>query len=194
MNDDQPLNFNQRWNSYLALAMAGAMLFLGLTLRNASFNAVTTFEDLEAGVRAQVPAGWLLDNENSDYVFRAVDPDALPFKTTLQVAVLTVGADATPNIVLDILFLQRSTRLANYVEISRSDQTLRGDPAKRMTYAYTEFERNPFLQSLPIAVKGVDVVVLRRGQAVIVSYREESSTFDENLYRFENLLQTVEIF
>ena len=43
-------------------------------------------------------------------------------------------------------------------------------------------------------VEGVDVVVLRRGQAVIITYREESSAFEQNLYRFENLLQTVEIF
>jgi hypothetical protein len=192
--DDTPLTFTQRWNSYLAIALAGAFLFLGITLRNDALNATQPFENLEAGVRAQLPGGWLVDTGSSDYVFRAQDPDALPFKTTLQVSVLTVGPDATPNLVLDLLNLDRAPRFSTYREISRSDETLRGDPAKRMIYAYTQDERNPFQATVPIVVEGADVVVLRRGQAVIITYREERSAFEANLYRFENLLQTVEIF
>jgi hypothetical protein len=192
--DDTPLTFTQRWNSYLAIALAGAFFFVGVTMRNSALNATQTFENLEAGVRAQLPGGWLVDTGSSEYVFRAQDPDALPFKTTLQVSVLTVGPDATPNLVLDLLNLDRAPRFSTYREISRTDETLRGDPAKRMIYAYTQDERNPFQATVPIVVEGADVVVLRRGQAVIITYREERSSFDANLYRFENLLQTVEIF
>jgi hypothetical protein len=194
MNEVSALSFTQRWNSYLAIVLALMMLFLGLALRNSALSATQTFEDLEAGVRAQVPDGWLLDAESDEYVFRVQDPDALPFKTTLQVSVLTVGPDATPNLVLDMLFLERAPRFSNYGEISRSDETLRGDPAKRMVYAFVQYERNPFQATVPIVVQGVDVVVLRRGQAVIITYREESASFEKNVYRFENLLQTVEIF
>lgn len=193
-NEPGSLNFNQRWNTYLAILMVFVVIFLGLTMRASSLNATEQFEDLEAGVRAQIPSGWLLDNNSSAYVFRVQDPDALPFKTTLQVSVMTVGPDATPNTILDILYLQRAPRLANYQELTRSDVTLRDDEAKRMTYAYTEFERDPFKASTPLVVQGVDVVVLRRGEAVIITYREESTAFADNLYRFENLLATVEIF
>ena len=192
--DDVPLNFNQRWNTYLAYLMAVIMFILGLTLRNNALNATQTFEDLEAGVRAQLPLGWLLDAESDEYVVRAQNPDALPFKTTLQVSVLPIGPDATPNTVLDLLNMQRAPRFSTYRELSRSDVTLRGDPAKRMEYAYTQDERDPFLATVPLVVQGVDVVVLRRGQAVIITYREERNAFGDNLYRFENLLQTVEIF
>jgi len=188
------LSFTQRWTSYLALAMAAAVLFVGITLRDASLNATQTLENLEAGVRAQVPRGWLLDTQSSEYVFRAEDPDALPFKTVLQVSVLPVGPDATPNLVLDLLNMQRAPRFSTYREIARTDETLRGEPAKRMIYAYTQDERNPFQATVPLVVQGVDVVVLRRSQAVIITYREERSAFDEHLYRFENLLRTVEIF
>jgi hypothetical protein len=191
---ETPLTFTQRWNSYLVLALAALVLFIGITMRTSALNATQTFQNLEAGVRAQVPAGWLLDTASSEYVFRAQDPDALPFKTTLQVSVLTVGPDATPNLVLDLLNLDRAPRFSTYREISRTDETLRGDPAKRMIYAYTQDERNPFQATVPIVVQGADVVVLRRGQAVIITYREERASFDKNLYRFENLLQTVEIF
>jgi len=192
---DQPaLSRSQRWNSYLALALAALALGVGLALRRAALDATQTFENLEAGVRAQVPRGWLLDSGSADYVFRAEDPAALPFKTLLQVAVLPIGRDATPNTVLDLLNMERSPRLSNYREIARTAATLRDDPALRMVYAYTEYEPDPFQASLPLVVQGVDLVVLRRGQAVIVTYREERSRFDAHLNRFDNLLQTVEIF
>lgn len=189
-----PFNRVQRWNMYLAVITVAGALFLGLTLRNTALRATRTFEDLEAGVRAQVPAGWLVDRAASEYVFRAQDPNAVPFKTLLQVSVITVGEDATPNLVLDLLNLDRAPRFSTYREITRADESLRGIPAKRMVYAYTQDERNPFLASVPIVVQGVDVVVLRRGQAVVITYREERSAFDRNRYRFENLLNTVEIF
>ncbi|MBN1202375.1 MAG: hypothetical protein JXJ20_11010 [Anaerolineae bacterium] len=189
------LTFTQRWNSYLAVATVLLMLAFGLTLRNNALNATQTFEDLEAGVRAQLPRGWLLDAESADYVFRAENPDALPFKTLLQVSVLPIGSDATPRNVLDILDIQRATRFSAYRVISRTEETLRdGSDAIRMTYAYTQEERNPFLESVPVVVQGVDVVVLRRSQAVVITYREERSAFENNLYYFENLLQSVEIF
>ncbi|GAB4410864.1 MAG: hypothetical protein Kow00106_04880 [Anaerolineae bacterium] len=193
---DQPpaLNFVQRWNTYLALVTAAIVLALGLTMRNTALTATQPFENLEAGVRAQVPRGWLIDTSGPDFVIRAQDPDALPFKTLLQISVLPIGPDATPNKVLDLLTMQRAARLPAYRELLRADQTLRGEPAKRMEYVYTQDERNPFQATVSLVVQGVDVVVLRRGQAVIITYREERSAFDDNLYRFENLLQTVEIF
>jgi hypothetical protein len=189
------LSFTQRWNSYLALVVAVAALVGGLTLRNNTLSRTQTFEDLEAGVRAQIPAGWLVDAASDEYVFRAQDPAALPFKTLLQVSVIPVGPDAVPDNILDTLNITRPLRLSAYKIINRTDITLRdGSPAKRMTYAYTQDERNPFLETLPTVVEGVDVVVLRGSQAIVITYREESAQFDDNLYRFEDLLRTLEIF
>jgi hypothetical protein len=193
--ESAPLTFNQRWNTYLALAVAAAALVLGISLRNGTLNASQTFENLEAGIRAEVPNGWLLSANGSDYVFRAEDPGALPFKTLLQVSVIAIGPDATPDNVLVQLNISRPQNLSAYKPIAITDITLRdGSPAKRMTYAYTQDERNPFLESLPVVVEGVDVVVLRRSQAVIITYREERSVFGDHLYRFDNLLQSLEIF
>lgn len=189
------LNFAQRWNTYLSLALAAVVLFLGLAMRDSALNATVTLEDLEAGVRAQVPSGWLIDRRGGDYVFRAIDPDALPFKTLLQVSILPVGPDATPANVLHQIEIDRPLTLPGYQVIARQNVTLRdGSDAIRLTYAYFESERNPALELLPLVVEGVDLVVLRGAQAVIVSYREERSRFDENLYRFENMLNTLEIF
>lgn len=196
ITEERPgLTFTQRWNTYLSLALAVVVLALGLAMRDSALNATVTLEDLEAGVRAQVPQGWLIDRRTGDYVFRAVDPNALPFKTLLQVSILPVGPDATPANVLHQIEIDRPLRLPGYQVIARQNVTLRdGSPAIRLTYAYFESERNPALETLPIVVEGVDLVVLRGAQAVIVSYREERTRFEDNLYRFENMLNTLEIF
>lgn len=195
-NEERPgLTFAQRWNTYLSLALAGVVLFLGLAMRDSALNATVTLEDLEAGVRAQVPSGWLIDRSTGDYVFRAIDPNALPFKTLLQVSILPVGPDATPANVLHQIEINRPLTLPGYQVIARQNVTLRdGSDAIRLTYAYFESEQNPALETLPVVVEGVDIVVLRGAQAVIVSYREERSRFEENLYRFESMLNTLEIF
>jgi len=192
---NQPLSFGQRWNSYLSLAVVALALIFGLTMRSNTLNAAQTFEDLEAGIRANIPNGWLLDARSTDYVLRAEDPNALPFKTMLQVSVIPVGPDATPTNVLMMLNAERPSQFPGYKSISIKEETWRdGSPAIRLTYAYTQDERNPFLESMPLVIEGVDVIVLRRSQAVIITYREERSAFEENLYRFDNLLRTVEIF
>ena len=189
------LTFKQRWNDYLAIAVAILALVIGITQRDSALSATQTYENLEAGVRARVPFGWLLETNGTDYIFRATDPNALPFKTLLQASTLTVGPDASPANVLYLLEIERPNQFANYRVISRENVTLRdGSDAIRLTYAYVQDERNPFLESLPIVVEGVDVVVLRQSQAVIVTYREEQSSFNQNLYRFDDLLQSLEVF
>jgi len=196
IRDEPPaLTFRQRWNTYLALLSLVGALFVGLTMRNNALNATVTFEDLESGIRAQVPQGWLLDSNSPEYVFRAEDPNAMPFKTLLQVSVLPVGPDATARNVVDQLNMERPQRFASYKRVAQGEQRLRdGTTAIRMTYSYAQSEQNPFLESPPIAVEGVDVVILRGAQAVIVTYREERSAFEDNLYRFEALLRSLEIF
>ncbi|WP_119072235.1 hypothetical protein [Aggregatilinea lenta] len=189
------LNFRQRWNTYLALFSAVVALFVGVTLRNNALNATVTFEDLESGIRAQIPNRWLVDSRDADVVFRAEDAAATPFKTLLQVSIIPVGPDATPRNVVDQINIQRAQQFSAYRRMTQTEQTLRdGTTAIRMTYTYAQSESNPFLESPTIAVEGVDVVILRGVQAVIVTYREERGAFDDNLYRFENLLQTLEIF
>ena len=136
-----------------------------------------------------------MDSRRADVVFRAEDAAAVPFKTLLQVSIIPVGPDATPRNVLDQINIQRAQQFSSYRRMTQTEQILRdGTPAIRMNYTYAQSEPNPFLESPTIAVEGVDVVILRGVQAVIVTYREERGAFDDNLYRFENLLQTLEIF
>ncbi len=191
--EERPLTRTQRWANMLAILTALAALAFGFLLRDQIVSSTETFRDLAAGILAQYPSGWLLDTEG-DYVFRARDPRSPSFRTTLQVAVEAIGADAAARNVLDNLTMERALTLAAYRTLTTiPDYPLPdGEQATRLDYVYVATEADPFLQSLPVVVYGVDIVSIKRGQAIIITFRVEADRFDEEFWRLERFLATLE--
>lgn len=180
-------------NSIFAIVVAVGMLGLGLVMRNNSLGASILFRDQINGIRAQIPAQWLLDTSGgTNYVFRAEDPNGKPFKTLIQVSIRTVGPDASPQNVVDSLNVIGPSRLSNYGVLSTEPSRLGEDEAIEITYYYVQTEPNPFVQAVPIVVQGVDLVVTRGNQAIIFTYRDASEVFEKHRFYFENFLATVE--
>jgi hypothetical protein len=193
-SDQSALNFRQRWASYLTILVAIGALTFAYSLRSRALNATTGFENKQAGVAARYPSNWLLDQQGvSDIIFRVQDPAALPFKTTLQVSLLTVGPDATSADIPDLLNMTRASTLSTYRPLNIAPITLpNGTHGLRMAYAYVASEENPFLQSVPIVVRAVDVIVLRSNQALVITYRADTQSYDENLHFFDSFLRSLE--
>lgn len=190
---EEPLSRVQRWAHAIAVLTALLGFALGFLLKAQIVGATTPFRDLAAGVLAQYPAGWLLDTQG-DYVFRARDPGAPGYRTTLQVALVPIGPDATSRSIVDGLTLERAQTLAGYQVNGTEPFTLPdGDEATRLEYAYAETESNPFLQSLPVVVRGVDIVTIKRGQAIIITFRVEQDRFEDEFWRLEQFLATLEL-
>ncbi|NDJ84594.1 MAG: hypothetical protein GYB66_01800 [Chloroflexi bacterium] len=192
--DQQSLPQGTQVNSLLAIATVLAMLGLGVVIRNNTLAATTVYEDRINGVTAQLPANWLIDAEPEDqtYIFRATDTGGIPFKTYIQVSIVTVGADANPRNVIDALNVLGPARLSIYHVVSIEETRLGDDVATRITYFYVDTEENPFLETEPTVVEGVDLVVIRRNQALIFTFRDAAATFEENEFYFRNFLETVE--
>ena len=191
------LNIQQRWASYLTILVAIGGLLGAVVLRSRIEGATSLYEDKKVGIAAQYPENWLLEQNQANFIFRVQDPAAIPFKTTLQIQILTVGPDASASEVLNLLNLDRAGQLAAYRQLTtvpitapniQSDQ-----PPVQMTYAFVENEPNPFLESVPIVVEGIDVVVLRNAQAIIVTYRADSGSFDRYRPYFDNFFRSLRI-
>lgn len=182
----------QFWSGMLALAVTLLALLGGLALRARVRADLVRYEDPVAGIAAMRPTTWLVDSQG-DYVFRVQDPAARSFKTTLQVAVMTIGPDATGRNVLDILTMNRSSMLSGYSVLAVNDPvaTPHG-PAAEMRYAYVELDPNPFLTTLPTVVMGVDVVYRKGDQAIIATYLASTDSFDGQYFRFEQFLRSLE--
>ena len=188
---DEGFSRQQRWSHALTL-LVGVLVFLyGLNMRDAALNATEIYTNVQAGIRVDFPKTWLLD-EGGDYVFRVRDMSRIGFKTTISITVRPVGAGMTGSNVLDGLNITRPQTLATYGILSTEDYTLPDDsPATAMNYTYVEVENNPFLDSVPVVVLGQDILTIKGGQAIIITFRADSQTFDQDIAIFNRFLESL---
>ena len=116
------------------------------------------------------------------------------FKTTIQVAIQPINPDVTDERnVLDALILSRSQILPSFDVQSQEPYTLPDETqAVRMDYTFVSVGDNPFLESVPVVVQGVDILVNRRGQALVITFQCDASQYDEKFGIFERFLRTLE--
>jgi hypothetical protein len=183
----------QRYSHYFAIAFGLIGLFIGINLRDSILSATTLYADPRAGLRAFYPQNWLLDTSGDTYIFRVQDMSERGFKTAIQVAMRPVGAQTVPRNIVEALTLSRSQTLAQYTVFSTTPYTLEDQPeAFALSYAFATGEHDPFLESLPTVVRGLDILTIKRGQAIIISFQSDANTYDQNLPVFQQFLGDLE--
>lgn len=186
------LTQRQRWSHYFVLIYAAVMFIIALNVRDSILTATVPYSDVQAGIRALYPQNWLLDTEGA-YVFRLRDMSRTGFKTTIEVDVLPVTINTSARNLLDSLILTRSQTASGFTVLSREQRELRGEiPATAMTYTFVQSEVDPFLESLPVVVEGIDVLTIQRGQAIVITFLSDARTFDQDLAIFERFLNDLE--
>lgn len=192
--NERPLELTQRqrWSHYFVFIYALVAVFIGFQIRSATIDATVSYINSQVGIRAFYPQRWLIDT-SGDYVFRVRDLSQLGFKTTLQVDVKPVTLNTSARNLLDSLTLNRANTLSGYKVQSRTPYTLpNGQEATSMLYVYTASGDNPFLATVPTVVEGMDILTIRRGQAIIITFLCDAQTFDDNLPIFTRFLDDLE--
>jgi hypothetical protein len=186
------LTFRQRWSHYFALIFGAVGLFVGLNLRDSVLSATTLYTNPQAGITAEYPRNWLLEEGGSAYVFRVRDISHRGYKTTLQVTTRPVSAQTTARNIFDTLTLSRAQVLAAYNVISEEPITLPDETeTTAMRYTFVATEVDPFLQTVPIVVEGIDILVVARGQAIVISFLSSADQFEENSAILEQFLRSL---
>ncbi|MEO1290064.1 MAG: hypothetical protein AAFV93_20105 [Chloroflexota bacterium] len=192
ISESEGLTLRQRWATVFVILMSVLFMLLGLNLRNQVLNATTLYESPQAGVTALYPQNWLLDTTGS-YVFRVRDMSRSGFKTTFQVSVQAIGADAQERNLADRLSLDRIVTFTDYrVEPLEPYIFADGREAQALNYIYVATDASPFLQPIPTVVRGLDILTISGGQAVVITYRADANNFDEELPRFEQFLRQLQ--
>ncbi len=189
------VNERQRTATWLAILATLTALMAGTILRSNIEGASVGFIDSKAGITLRYPVNWLLSRGdlNSDYVMRVEDPASLPFKTTLQISLLPTGPDANINDVTELLNIRRAAQLSSYKSLEITPTTFLGRAATRMTYAYASIDANPSLKSLPVIVRGADIITISRGQAYVITFLSDATTYDENVRYLELFTRRLEL-
>lgn len=181
----------QRWSHLLAISFCFFGILIGINIRNSNLNATTTYINNEAGIRANYPAEWLLDVDGS-YVFRVQDISRPGFKTSIQIEIFPFTEEMSPANVIEDLSLSRARVLSTYDILGVRDYLLDDVPATLSEYTYVFTQANPFTQSVPIVVIGQDILVQRRGQAILISFLTDADSYGEDIAIFEAFLESLE--
>jgi hypothetical protein len=167
--------------------------FIAANLRDSILYAVTPYINTTAGISALYPRNWLIDT-SGDYIFRVQNASRVGFKTTIQVGVQAVSNNTTTRNLVDALTLNRSQLLAAYRPLPANNNfTLPdGTLATSVNYIYAAITADPFLDTTPIVVRGIDILSIKRGQAVIITFLADSNTYEDDYKIFERFLNTIE--
>lgn len=172
--------------------LVGVIVFAyGLTVRNSALTATTLYENLQAGIVAAYPRGWLLDTRG-DYIFRVRDMTQPSFKTTIQISVQPVNNETTPRSIADRLAFIRARTFTDYNVLDTETFPLGEDSdAQAVSYTYVVRETSAFLQGIPEVVIGQDILTIARGQALIITFRAEASLYEREYDRFRQFLRQL---
>ncbi|MCC6613494.1 MAG: hypothetical protein IT320_08450 [Anaerolineae bacterium] len=183
----------QRWSHYFVLLYGLLCVVIALNLRDSVLNATTNYNDVTSGIRAAYPQNWIIDNDGP-YVFRVRDLAQVGFKTSIVVDTQPVSLSTTTRNLVDALSLDRGNTLTGYriLEIDDSYALPDDTPATAVTYTYVNVGVSPVLQTLPSIVEGFDVIAIRQGQAVILSFLADANVFEDQLPIMDRFLESLE--
>lgn len=181
---------NDRFSSLLVIIVTLILLGLGLVNSQRITNNLWAYNSRVAGIEATYPAGWLID-ESGEYVVRMRNPRARPFKTQYQIRIVPAGGQTSIRNVLDGLTLQRSSDLAAFRVLSVEDVSVGATTLTRLTFAFVDADPNPFIQRLPVVVKGMDILIRDGERVIVVTFMAEEDTFDQDQPDFDRFLQSL---
>lgn len=190
----QGITFRQRWNHYLTLICALITTVIAVNFRDNALFAVVPYRNSIVGIQAFYPKNWLIDT-SGEYVFRVQDVAKIGFKTTIQVTVQSVSQNTAIRNIVDALTLDRAQTLSAYRLLATNNFFVLpdGNSATEVKYTYTAISSDPFLDTTPTVVQGIDIISIRRGQAVIVTFLSDAYSFSQEYQTFDRFLKTLGI-
>jgi hypothetical protein len=171
---------------WIVCALTVLALLLGTDLQNMVENQTHLLD--HAGVTAQLPAGWLVQEglASEQTVFTARDPFTTNLSYTASLVPTTEGIKPS-----DLAFtfnLQHGQDLSLFRTIDQSQEKVNGKDTLRVHYAYVDPKSQT---TLPVVVEGVEYIFLSQPKALIVAVEANSSQFSSALPAFMRFLGTV---
>lgn len=167
-----------RWADWLVIGIVVVALLLGWAVKAWAESDTESFNDPETGLTLHYPAGWLAGSAE-DYMFKARDPQSGPFKITYQVTSDKLDP-ARPISLVDAVnatVVNRARKLTAFRLLDVEPVDEEGQPLpdnidaaseKREApgaiwarYVYIEEKPDPFKESLPAVVLGLDYTTVK---------------------------------
>jgi len=191
VSEERP-SARQRWSHLFVLIYALVTVFIILNLRDATLLATRRYVNVEAGISGSYPERWVIDTEGP-YIFRVQDYAQQNYRTSIEVSTLPVNPETTTRNLVDNLIFNRSQTLSTFTVLSQEPITLEnGVAATQLLYSFVASEQDPFLESFPTVVEGIDVLAIEGGQAITITFLSDRAVFDATYPIFEQFLNDLD--
>ena len=192
MSATRAIRRRDRWADWLVLVLVAVALLLGLALREATLSRTVPFTFADAGISGRCPAHWVRQT-GEDPLLRARDPLGGGCGSVLELRSRPLMADAQPAIVLDALALERAGREAAYRTLGTDQVLISGRSATRRGFTYVHVDCNPYVDRLPVVVRGIDLALRDGDRIVVVTLLADAERFDADFRYLRDLIESLEL-
>lgn len=152
-----------RWADWLVVGVVIVALLLGWVTKSWAEGSTEQFTDSETGLTLNYPASWLTGSK--DCLFQARDPQSGPFKITYRVTVDKLDPARPVSLVdaVNLTSVSRARKLTAFrlLDIETVGEEGQSPSAIWSRYVYVEEKPDPFRESLPAVVLGLDYTAVK---------------------------------
>ena len=184
-----------RWADLAVIAVVVIALLLGVWVRSATLYRTESFAFDNLGVSGLAPAGWARQF-GDDPLVRLRDLRSGTFATTLELRRRALAAEADVSLVLDALVLERAADVtANamaYTSLSTEQVVVHNTTATQRGFTYVAVNQNPYVDQLPVVVRGLDVALRVADHVYVITYMANVDEFDASYPYFRAFIEDLE--
>ena len=181
-----------RWADWFVIGVVVLAFLLGWAVKAWAEGGTKSFTDPETGLTLDYPAGWLMGSDE-DHVFKARDPHSGPFKITYQVTADKLNPAHPMSLVdaVNMTSVSRARKLTAFrlLDIETVGEEGQSPSAIWSSYVYVEEKPDPFRESLPAVVLGLDYTAVKGGYLYTFTLLASEADFDEAEKDFKAFLQ-----
>src|SRR5512143_836341 len=171
-------------------------LLLGWLLREATLNRTTVYQDSETGFSLKFPAAWGVADSLQDVMLKVENPTTdSAYKTNLVVEARELDPQNPPT--LQELVARRVTQKGNltgYHFIGEQDDTVAGQKARQIVYAYVvQPIDQPRRASLPVVVQAREYIVIGKDHVYYITVAAPEHEFSTASARLDEIIRTVHL-
>ena len=180
-----------RWADWAVIALVVVALVLGWVLREATLFRTMPFRLDEAAISGRCPANWVRET-GDDPLLQARDPLGGEFDPVLALRSRPLAAEVEAVMALDALALERAQRTAAYQSLDTVQVLVDGKVATKRTFAYVHTDTNPYVDRLPVVVRGSDLALRDGGRVIIVTLLSGADDFEAYQRYFQTFARSLE--
>jgi hypothetical protein len=180
-----------RWADWAVITVVAVALLLGVWVRSATIHRTEGFAFDNLGVSGRAPAGWARQF-GDDPLVRLRDLRSGTFATTLELRRRPLAAEADVSLALDALVLERAADTTAFTSL-RTEQVLVHDAAATQRgFTYVAVNHSPYVDQLPVVVRGLDVALRVADQVYVITYIANADEFDASYPYFRAFIEDLE--